>query len=344
MGPPKQPSVIQREGGRLPSSNIFLSSASNQFGSMFFKAAKRGDNTFFKYAITLTGVIVGAIVGQIPLAVYASEEMRQQGRVAASSFDIYKLGLDENLLFALILLSFVGAFAGLYVGVRYFHFKQFRDIMTGRPRFDWRRAAFGFLFWFGISLLLEAISYALNPAVYEFTFQPNSFALLLLLALTLLPVQTTAEEALFRGYLMQGLGLATRLPWVALLLTSAAFGLLHFANLEVQAFGMGLMMTYYIGIGLLLGVVTLMDEGTELAVGIHAATNIYSATIVGYADASLQTPALFKVSVLDAPLMLAVTFLAGVLFLFIAARRFGWKDWGKLLRPIPREEDYDTTI
>jgi membrane protease YdiL (CAAX protease family) len=316
---------------------------------MFFEAARQGDNTFFKYAITLISVMVGAIVAQIPLAVVVGERMREQALMTGAASDIYALGLDDNLLLALILLSFAGAFLGLYVGVRYFHFKRFTAIFTGRRQLDWGRVGFGFLLWIGLTAGFELISYSLLPEAYSLSFEPKQFGILLLIALTLLPIQTTVEEAVFRGYLMQGLGLATHSRWIALVLTSVLFGALHFANLEVTEFGLGVMMVYYISIGGVLGLVTLMDEGTELAIGLHAATNMYSATIVGYAGASMQTPALFRIDQLNAPLMLAVSLVASGLFIWIAARKYGWQDWGKLWRRIPQQtddtqEDFESTI
>jgi len=90
---------------------------------MFFEAARRGDNAFFKYVITLISVVVGAIVAQIPLAIVIGGRISEQGVVAGAPLDLYGLGLDDNLLLALILLSFAGAF----VGVRFFHFKRFTE-------------------------------------------------------------------------------------------------------------------------------------------------------------------------------------------------------------------------
>lgn len=301
---------------------------------MFYQAARRGDNAFFKYILTLLSTVIGAVVGQIPLMIVVAREASNQG-VALEGFDIYGLGLDENYLLFLLLLSFLGAAAGLYLGVRYFHFKRIKDILSGRPRLDWGRIAFGFLLWLGLNALIEVFSYWSVPEAYTFQFEPAPFALLLLLSVTLLLVQTSVEEALFRGYLLQGLGLAFRYRWIALLITSLCFGILHFANLEVDTFGAEVMMAYYIGIGLILGIITLMDEGAELALGMHAATNIYGATFVGYAGSSLQTPALFHLKSMNAPLMLLAAMLSGLVFVGLAARRYGWSDWGKLLRRVP---------
>ncbi|MCB0563644.1 MAG: CPBP family intramembrane metalloprotease [Phaeodactylibacter sp.] len=306
----------------------------------FFEAARRGDNAPFKYVLVVIAVVIGAIIGQIPLGIVVTMAARKQGMGFAEmeefqrSLDFSSLGLGDNLGLLLMLLPFVTALAVLLFFVVALHHKRPTDVFTGRSRLDWGRIGFAFTFWFLLSAGLEIVAYQLDPGNYVWQFELSSFVPLLLIALFILPLQTTFEEALFRGYLMQGFGLLFRNRWLPLLLTSAGFGLLHYANPEVGEFGFALMMAYYIGVGLLMGFCTLMDEGTELALGLHAATNIYGATAVSFAGSALQTPALFRIKELDVPLMLGIALASGLLFLFIVARRYGWNDWAKLLRRI----------
>jgi hypothetical protein len=86
-----------------------------------------------------------------------------------------------------------------------------------------------------------------------------------------------------------------------------------------------------------MGICTLMDEGTELALGLHAATNIYGATMVSFAGSALQTPAVFRLQELNAELMLGAAFVAAAIFIAAAAYKYQWRDWGKLLLPIALE-------
>ena len=65
-----------------------------------------------------------------------------------------------------------------------------------------------------------------------------------------------SEELLFRGYLTQAFGLPGGF-WAAWLVPGVWFGLLHFANPEVSAYGVLMTMPIYIDMGLLLGWVTL---------------------------------------------------------------------------------------
>ena len=53
------------------------------------------------------------------------------------------------------------------------------------------------------------------------------------------------------------------------------------------------MFGYYFISAVFLGFITVVDQGLEQAIGIHAATNIYGAVIVGYQGAILQTDCLW---------------------------------------------------
>ena len=61
--------------------------------------------------------------------------------------------------------------------------------------------------------------------------------ILVLIAIILIPIQSSAEEYLLRGYMMQRIGLITGNRWFPLIFTSAIFGLLHSFNPEITEFG-----------------------------------------------------------------------------------------------------------
>lgn len=156
------------------------------------------------------------------------------------------------------------------------------------------------------------------------------------------------EEVLFRGYLMQGFGTWFKKGFVALILTSVIFGLLHGANPEVEKLGW-ITMVYYIGTGLLLGIFVLMDEGIELSLGFHAANNILAAILVTANWAAFQTEALFidiSEPSVDFEFFLPVLVLYPII-IYVFAQKYGWSNWkGKLFGTIhmPVEENEDNLI
>ncbi len=317
---------------------------------MYLKNAHIGKNHWSLYLSTLLLIFAGTIVGQAPLTILLfskadQSDLSQTELIEMSeNMDFSGLGLDQNLVIFLMLLSFVVGLVGLWVGVKFIHKKPFKAIVTASENIGWRKIFFSFGLWMVLSIAMELIFYLLQPDIYTFQFQAEKFFILLLIALFIFPLQTSFEELVFRGYLMQGISLLSRYRWVPLVLTSAGFGIMHIMNPEVQAFGLSLSMTYYIGVGLFLGILTLMDDGLELALGVHAATNIYSALFVTFDDSAIQTAALFHTSEINMGWMLMGFFVAAIVFISIVAKKYNWGSWANCYGKIEKPQNEDKTV
>ena len=187
---------------------------------------------------------------------------------------------------------------------------------------------YAFSVWSLVSILLIFGDYFFNPDSYEWNFNLKSFSLLLIISILLMPIQTRLEEYIFRGYLMQGFSFLFNSRWVALFITSIVFGSLHFSNPEVQKLGLGVM-AYYIGTGLFLGILTLMDDGIELALGFHASNNIMTALLVTSSWTVFQTESILID--ISEPTLGGETFFSLFIlypgFIFLMSRKFNWSGW-----------------
>ena len=132
---------------------------------------------------------------------------------------------------------------------------------------------------------------------------------------------------------MQGFGIGFRYPIIALVFTSAIFGALHLGNPEISEYGTWLIWSY-IQIGLMFGLVTLLDEGLELALGVHAMNNIYASVIVTFPGSALEMPALFTMQEMDAEMMYLYSTIAEILFILICAYIYKWGNWRKLFQQV----------
>jgi hypothetical protein len=115
-------------------------------------------------------------------------------------------------------------------------------------------------------------------------------------------------------------------------MTSLIFGLLHWFNPEVGKMGNSIMI-FYIGTGLFLGVITLMDDGMELALGFHAANNLIGALLVTSNWTAFQTNSILKdVSepTLGFDVILPVVLIYPILLL-IFGRKYKWNNWKEKL-------------
>jgi membrane protease YdiL (CAAX protease family) len=192
-----------------------------------------------------------------------------------------------------------------------------------------------------------SIGYYLDSSEIVYQFNPGKFAVLFVISILLFPFQIGLEEYLFRGYLMQHVGIMVKNKWFPLLLTSILFGVAHSANPEVGAIGFWKMMIFYVGTGLLLGIMTLMDDGLELALGFHLGNNLLASLLVTADWTALQTDAIFKstasptMSILS-DLLIPVLVVYPIMLL-ILSKRYGWTNWkDKLLGKVnePPKEDY----
>ena len=131
-----------------------------------------------------------------------------------------------------------------------------------------------------------------------------------------------------RGYLMQGIGLMTNSRWVPLIATSFLFGILHIFNPEVEKLGYGIMI-FYMGTGLFLGILTLMDKVLELAIGFHAANNLMAALLVTAVWTAFQTHSVYR-DISDPELgwdVLIPVFVIYPLLLLVFSKKYGWTNW-----------------
>jgi membrane protease YdiL (CAAX protease family) len=177
----------------------------------------------------------------------------------------------------------------------------------------------------------------LVPNNFQIQFNPASFFVLVAISLLLIPFQTTYEELFFRGYLAQGVAAWTRNRWMVLIIPSFIFGLLHVFNPEVKEFGFWLTMPQYWLFGLFFGLVSILDDGIELAMGVHAANNIFASVMVTHSSSVLQTDALFSQQKVN-PLHETLSFiLIGIVFIFLLSRKYNW-NFGVMRMTVVKEE------
>ena len=238
--------------------------------------------------------------------------------------------LESNLNLFLMLLGFFGMFLGVILCNKFINKNSFLSLTTSRSKIDFKRVFFSFSVWGTFSFIMIIIGYFMFPENYEINFNLKPFLILALIVVILLPIQTSAEEYLFRGYIMQNVGLITKNRWFPLIFSSVAFGLLHGANPEIEKFG-NIVFIFYIGSGLFAGIMTIMDDGMELALGWHAANNMVAALMVTADWTALQTHSILK-DVSNPESMPLSDVLIPVLFffplvLYIFSKKYKWTDW-----------------
>ena len=299
---------------------------------MFIQQAVSEENRFWKYLIGSVVVIIATVVGQLPLMLALLFESYSSGKTFPSTNEDVTKFLDSNLTLFLMMFSFVCALVALFIWQRLIHKQSVMSLTTTREKIDWSRIFFAFGIWAAFLLLVTGADYYMEPENYQLNFQLVPFLILALIAIIMIPIQTSTEEYIFRGYLMQGFGILSGNKWFPLLMTSLIFGLMHLANPEVSKIG-NIIMIYYIGTGLFLGILTLMDEGIELSLGFHAANNLISALLVTSDWSAFQTNSILKdMSTPSAGFdVILPVFVIFPILLFIFSKKYGWTGWSEKL-------------
>ena len=291
---------------------------------MFIEQGYKSDYSFWKYLL-----IPGGFIGLMVLNFLAIKFLNIDVDALMQS-EIESKGASRFLIEMLI--PFAVGLGLLFFWVKLIHKQTITALTTSRESIDWKRVGFAFLLWGGVTTIMLTVDYSLSPESYQWNFDLSKFLILLVIAVLLIPLQTSFEEYLFRGYLMQGLGIAVKNRWFPLVITSLIFGLMHIANPEVEKIGY-IIMVYYIGTGLFLGILTLMDEGLELALGFHAANNLITALLVTANWTAFQTDSILKD--MSEPAagfdILVPVFVIFPILLFVFSKKYNWTDWkGKL--------------
>ena len=306
---------------------------------MFIENGFLPENKFWKYLLGSVVIILGATVGQIPLAITVAIKSITSGKSFPSTDKGLMTFLEPNLTLFLLMLSFVFAFIGLRLVVKHFHKQTFLSLTTSRAKVDWKRILFSFSIWSLFTIGSTLLMYYSDPEGLVVNFKPIPFLILAVIGVLMIPIQTSTEEYIFRGYLMQGFALLSKNRWFPLLLTSLIFGTMHIANPEINEFvklfgSLGyIILVYYIGTGFFLGIITLMDEGMELALGFHAANNLIGALLITSDWSAFQTYSIFKDN--STPSVgfeiLMPIFVIFPILLFIFSKKYNWTNWKEKL-------------
>lgn len=308
---------------------------------MFIEQAHKSQHEAWRYILGICVVFGGwQVIGALPLVAALIMKSDSLSVLAGGDMGLMAEILGTNYFLFLMLLTFAIGILCLFFWTKVIHKQPIKELTTSRKKVDWNRILFAFISWMLISVAFMLIDVQMSPDDYQWNFKLEPFLVLAAIAIIMIPIQTSMEEYFMRGYMMQGLGVMAKNKWVPLVVTSTLFGLMHILNPEVGKLGYGIMV-FYIGTGFFLGILTLMDEGLELALGFHAANNLTAALLVTADWTAFQTDSIYRdVSepVLGWDVFVPVLIIYPLL-LFMFSKKYKWTDWkerltGKVVAPV----------
>ena len=280
----------------------------------FLKQAERGENSWYLYIFSFILIFLASQLGSLPFAFYRLSQSSAPLPTIASLLDLF-----------LVMISFLFGLIAIYFCVKYILKKKPMDILTARNRFCFRKMFFAAFIWLFMSLVATFMPLLWTESSLVLQFEIKTFFPLLLISLLMFPVQVAFEELVFRSLLLQWVYNLSKSPIFAIVLSAVVFGLMHVANPEVERFGIAVLLPQYILIGILFGLISVLDDGIELAYGLHLANNLFLALVVSSDVAVFQTDAVFFIK--DAVITnidTLILFALSIIFVYVCKIKYKW--------------------
>ena len=274
----------------------------------FIDLGRLGENGAASYVLTIAIIFISYVIGSFGLFIDYNLHTSLDG--TGSSMSDFIVVLGENRVLVWLMFPFVLVFITFLLALKYIHKRSIKSIFTGRPSFDWKRTLISFFLIIAV-LSVTTFFEIFYSNSYQLNFDVSKFLVLLIIAFLIIPIQTTIEEVIFRGYLMQGLKMKIGSNKHAVILSGIMFGMMHLGNPEIEAIGNHVII-YYVVSGVFLGLLALYDNGLELSIGYHAANNIFTALMVSNNWQVFQTNAVYvntappEISWIDLVISLAI--------------------------------------
>jgi membrane protease YdiL (CAAX protease family) len=289
----------------------------------FIDKAKDGNNSFSSYLLGIALIISVYLLGSYFLILDLQWNFGIESFDGVSQKEIVRI-LGNNRFLAWLVVPFLFVALFLVIHTKFVHKRTVLSIFSGRENFDWKRVLFSFSLLFSVLSLFLFIQYLSSDSLI-FQFDLQKFIPLFFIAIFLLPIQTSCEELLFRSYILQGIKMRTKKNSIAVLISGIMFGAIHIGNPEIAKIGYHIIV-YYMLVGVFLALISLFDNGIELALGYHAANNVFAALMITNNWQAFQTDAVFM-DISDPGMGLDT--IIGILFIlplvfFIFYKKYKW--------------------
>jgi uncharacterized protein len=307
---------------------------------MFLEHVFNGKNDIGRWLAMLVILIIATqVIGLIPFGVTIFINLMDNPDLMPDPenlLDLTAYDIPPISGLALMSIPFILGLVTLLLLMKPIHERPILSVFTGGSSFRWKRLLWGCGVWLLLISIYSVFTIAAGLQKIEVQFDPESFISLILVSLLLLPFQACFQEVFFRGYLLQGFAGIFLNRWAPLFITAILFGLMHYFNPEVKAFGLEVTLPLYIWFGIFFGLCTLMDDGIELALGAHTINSMFLSIFFTQDSNTTLTPALFNVTDHSRTIDLAGMLILSLIFIYLAKKQFAWPEWRYLLMKVEK--------
>ncbi|WP_292271280.1 CPBP family intramembrane glutamic endopeptidase [Mesorhizobium sp.] len=197
------------------------------------------------------------------------------------------------------LASFAGIWIGLWAAMRFVHGEPLSALIGPDRRISRGGFLKGLVAVLTTSLFSEVLLYWLQPEIVRGSIAFSSWLLLLLAIVPLAFLQTSSEEALFRGYLLRGLASRFGSPLIWAALPGLLFTALHWSPASTLAINASVLVSIA-AFALLLTLLVYVTGNLGAAFGAHLGNNLIGFLLISHQQ-SYNSFALFNAKPLEGP-------------------------------------------
>jgi len=304
---------------------------------MFLEQGTKLQNKFWKYLLGSLLIFVGLSIGQILISLIvfltASVNLTKLPNTANGSLG----ALSPNIVLLLFLIVYTAALTAIYFVSRYLHNQTWQSLITSRTEIDWRRIFFSFGLCTTFSIVFYCFLIYFWPDEQVFIFKPLAFAIYFIIIICLSFLRAFTEQVVYCGYLMQGFANLSANRWFPMIMVAVISSLVYITHPEIGAKGYITMFFFQLIYALFFCVLTLMDEGIELAIGFYTATLLITQCFWTSDDTAIKTASLFMTLNHDHPETgiglenIVERLIIIPIFLLICSKKYGWANWKQKL-------------
>ncbi len=231
----------------------------------YLEFAGRGKNAWWRYA----ACVIAACIATVAIFAAVLLPLSITHVLPANFAEEIQQPTNPVVFFGVVALTFGSLLAGFALAIRLIHRKRIGDVIG-----SWNWTAFfqGACIWAVVTCVATFIDFLIAPHSFSLSVGSKT-AVLAIVAFGGLSIQTFCEEFVFRGYITQGILLATKRPVLAAVLSGSLFGALHIWNGAPQAVGA-------LFFGIVCSLIAIRTGSIAFTFGVHFVNNYVGAVAV----------------------------------------------------------------
>ncbi len=240
----------------------------------FLNLVTTGKNSWWRYLLAFILIFLCFLAGFLFTFVFEILNFINLPNITFDSDEFIITGIGPFGYFLPMIVIYAITIIGVFLCVRFLHKRRPLTLITSKAYFSWKIVFIAFTGYLFFSLIETGYHVWNQPHFYKFNqVEIAKLANFTIGFLIFFSLQALLEELIHRGYLLQLSWLVLRNKYLAIAASSLLFMWGHTAT-NVYT------LLYFLGVGVILGLMVVLTNGLEIPLGVHFAHNFWTVFIV----------------------------------------------------------------